>query len=220
MGQRGSSWLRKTLGLQHKVKRGLDVAVSASALAALWPLLAGIGIAVRLDSSGPALFVQERAGKDGQPFTILKFRTMAKGSEKGDVVVQQNDARITRLGSILRATSLDELPQLLNILKGDMSVVGPRPTLVYQVEQYDDFQRRRLEMLPGVTGWTQVNGRNSLPWPRRIELDVWYVDNWSLLLDLKILLRTLPVVLGAEGIYGAREGFEMFEQNASGQQLH
>lgn len=203
---------------QRLLKRAFDVGLSAGALTALWPVLVGIGVAVRLDSDGPALFTQTRVGQHGVPFTIYKFRTMAKGSEKGDVVVTEGDARITRLGALLRATSLDELPQLLNIFKGEMSVVGPRPTLPYQVEQYTDFQRRRLNVLPGVTGWVQVNGRNSLPWPKRIELDVWYADHWTLLLDARVLLRTLPVVLAGDDLYGARENFSMFEQRETSSQ--
>jgi lipopolysaccharide/colanic/teichoic acid biosynthesis glycosyltransferase len=197
---------------QRRLKRVFDAAVSAGAISVIWPLLVGVGVAVRLESRGPALFVQTRAGKDGAPFEIYKFRTMAEGSEKGDVVVIEGDSRVTRVGAVLRAISFDELPQLLNILKGEMSVIGPRPTLPYQVEQYTDFQRRRLEAIPGVTGWAQIHGRNSLPWPRRIELDVWYVENWSLLLDVRILLKTIPVVLGREGVYGARENFSIFEE--------
>lgn len=203
---------------QRLLKRAFDVGLSAGALTALWPLLVGIGVAVRLDSNGPALFTQTRAGQNGVPFTIYKFRTMAKGSEKGDVVVTEGDARITRVGAVLRATSLDELPQLLNILKGEMSVVGPRPTLPYQVDQYTDFQRRRLEALPGVTGWAQIHGRNTLAWPKRIELDVWYVEHWTLLLDARVLLRTVPVVFGGEDLYGARENFSMFEQRETSPQ--
>jgi undecaprenyl phosphate N,N'-diacetylbacillosamine 1-phosphate transferase len=201
------------LPLQRKLKRTLDIAVSGTALAALWPALAAMGIAVRLESEGPALFVQSRVGEYGESFDILKFRTMAEGSEKGDVVVTKGDARVTRVGAFLRATSLDELPQLLNILKGDMSLVGPRPTLRYQVDQYDAVQRRRLDVPPGVTGWAQIHGRNSLPWPQRIELDVWYADHWSFWLDLKILLKTVPVVLGAEEVYGDRANFDMFDQS-------
>lgn len=199
--------------IERKLKRALDVAVSGTALAVLWPGLAAIAIAVRAESDGPALFVQPRVGEGGVSFDILKFRTMAVGSEKGDVVVTKGDARVTRVGKFLRATSLDELPQLLNILQGDMSIVGPRPTLRYQVEQYDDVQRRRLDVPPGVTGWAQIHGRNSLPWPKRIELDVWYAEHWSFCLDLKILLKTVPVVLGAEEVYGDRANFDMFDQS-------
>ncbi len=168
---------------------------------------------MRLESKGPALFVQERVGTYGESFDILKFRTMTEGSEKGDVVVTKGDARVTRVGKFLRATSLDELPQLINILKGDMSLVGPRPTLRYQVDQYDATQRRRLDVPPGVTGWAQIHGRNSLPWPQRIELDVWYADHWSFWLDLEILVKTVPVVLGAEEVYGDRANFDMFDQS-------
>lgn len=209
----------KGLPAQRMLKRGVDVAVSGGALAALWPALLAIGVAVKLDSEGPALFVQERIGKDGKPFQIYKFRTMAQGSEKGDVIVTRGDARVTRIGELLRRTSLDEVPQLLNILKGEMSVIGPRPTLGYQVEQYTQEQRRRLEAVPGVTGWAQIHGRNSLPWPKRIELDVWYVEHWDFLLDLEILLKTVPVVLfgSEEALYGERENFTMFKQEGQGE---
>ena len=197
--------------IQRRLKRVMDVTVSGGALLTLSPMLLAIAAAVRLESGGGALFVQERIGKDGLPFEIFKFRTMVDGSEKGDVIVKEGDSRVTLVGSLLRKTSLDELPQLVNILKGDMSLIGPRPTLRYQVEQYDDFQRQRLLVKPGVTGWAQIHGRNSLPWPKRIELDVWYADNWSLWLDLRILLRTVPVVLGGSEVYGDRANFEMFD---------
>jgi lipopolysaccharide/colanic/teichoic acid biosynthesis glycosyltransferase len=200
--------------MHRKLKRALDVAVSGGSIAVLWPAMVAIGAAVRLESKGPALFVQDRVGQDGEVFCIYKFRTMAEGSEKGDVVVTEGDVRVTRLGKLLRRTSLDELPQLLNILKGEMSVVGPRPTLGYQVDQYDETQRRRLEVPPGVTGWAQIHGRNELPWPRRIELDVWYVDHWSFWLDVKILIRTVPVVLGGSKVYGDRSNFDMFSSGS------
>lgn len=200
------------LSVQRAAKRAFDLGVSAGALGVLWPLLVGIGVAIRLESDGPALFLQTRVGKDGEDFTIYKFRTMVQGSEKGDVIVTQGDARVTKVGNLLRRTSLDEIPQLLNILKGEMSVIGPRPTLRYQVEQYDETQKKRLDVLPGVTGWAQIHGRNSLPWPERIKLDVWYAEHWSILLDALILGKTVPVVLFGEDVYGSRENFTMFEQ--------
>jgi lipopolysaccharide/colanic/teichoic acid biosynthesis glycosyltransferase len=146
-------------------------------------------------------------GRNGALFTMLKFRTMVVDADKSGYFTDRNDARITGAGAFLRRTSLDELPQLINILRGEMSVVGPRPTLPYQVEQYTDFQRRRLEVKPGVTGWAQVNGRNTLTWPQRIEHDVWYVDHRSFLLDMKIIARTFGVWLHGEGVYAEKEKF-------------
>jgi len=177
------------------------------ALLVLWPLLLAIALWIKLDSRGPVFFRQTRAGRQGQPFSIFKFRTMVVDAEKSGYFTAAGDARVTRAGRFLRATSLDELPQLFNILKGEMSIVGPRPTLPYQVEQYTPYQRRRLEMPPGVTGWAQINGRNALSWPERIELDVWYVEHWSLWLDLKILLKTPLVWLKGEGVYAEKEKF-------------
>lgn len=190
------------------VKRALDLAAALVLLALLSPLLLFIALAVRLDSPGPVLYVSERIGRGGRPFAFFKFRSMVQGAARlgRGLEVERGDARITRAGALLRRTSLDELPQLINILKGDMSIVGPRPTVRSQVERYTDLQRRRLEALPGVTGWAQVNGRNNLPWPQRIEMDVWYVDHWSLGLDLAILLRTIPIALGSRGVYSADGG--------------
>jgi lipopolysaccharide/colanic/teichoic acid biosynthesis glycosyltransferase len=164
-------------------------------------LIAGL---IRLETPGPAFFRQERIGQDGRPFVAYKFRTMVDhaASLGLGLNVAANDARITRVGRFLRHTSLDELPQVFNVLKGEMSLVGPRPTLAYQVAAYDDFQRRRLLVKPGITGWAQVNGRNAIPWEERIKLDVWYVDNWSLRLDLLILGRTLKTWVSQEGLYG------------------
>jgi lipopolysaccharide/colanic/teichoic acid biosynthesis glycosyltransferase len=173
-------------------------------LGLLAPVLLGITLAVILQSGWPAIFVQTRVGRDGRSFKVYKFRTMVLGaSDKGLMTtVAENDDRITRVGTFLRKWSLDELPQLVNVLKGDMSLIGPRPTLEYQVSQYTPRQRRRLEVKPGITGWAQVNGRNMLPWARRIELDLWYVDNFTLWLDAKILFRTIRVFLRREGLYG------------------
>lgn len=169
------------------------------------PVLAVAAIAVKIADRGPVLFRQERIGKGGEPFQILKFRTMTVGAEHQGLglEVAVRDARITRPGRWLRATSLDELPQLWNVLRGDMSLVGPRPTVRSQVERYTPFQARRLEVRPGLTGWAQVKGRNRLTWPERIELDVWYVDHRSLMLDLRILAMTLPSMLRRDGLYGA-----------------
>jgi lipopolysaccharide/colanic/teichoic acid biosynthesis glycosyltransferase len=189
-------------------KRGLDLVIVLPIAVALAPVLAALAAAVKLDSRGPILFRQERIGRHGRPFQILKLRTLhtERLTSPADFIISPKDARITRVGAFLRRWSLDELPQLWNIVRGDMSVVGPRPTLGYQVEQYTDFQRRRLEVLPGITGWAQVNGRNALTWPERIKLDVWYVDHRSLLLDLKILLLTPRILVQARSIYDDAPG--------------
>jgi lipopolysaccharide/colanic/teichoic acid biosynthesis glycosyltransferase len=178
--------------------------MAALILCLLAPVLLAIAAAIILESGRPALFVQTRVGRNGRLFSVYKFRTMIQGAvHKGlGTTVAAGDDRLTRVGALLRAWSLDELPQLLNLLKGEMSLVGPRPTFEYQVAQYTPFQRRRLEMKPGITGWAQVNGRNALPWVQRIELDVWYVDHFSLLLDARILLRTIGVFVRREGLYG------------------
>lgn len=150
-----------------------------------------------LISKGPAIYKQERIGRQGEIFTIYKFRTMKEGAEKETAgkYITGNEEVLTSIGKFLRRWALDELPQLFNVLKGDMSIVGPRPALPYQVERYNERQRKRLEMKPGLTGWAQVNGRNKLTWPERIEYDVWYVENWSLWLDFKIMLMTIPALL-------------------------
>jgi lipopolysaccharide/colanic/teichoic acid biosynthesis glycosyltransferase len=170
----------------------------------LGPLMLAIAAAIVIESGRPALFVQTRVGRHGRLFSVYKFRTMVQGAvHKGlGTTVAVNDDRITRVGAFLRAWSLDELPQVLNVLRGEVSLIGPRPTLEHHVAQYTPFQRRRLEMKPGITGWAQVNGRNALPWVKRIELDVWYVDHFSLLLDARILFRTIGVFLRREGLYG------------------
>jgi lipopolysaccharide/colanic/teichoic acid biosynthesis glycosyltransferase len=189
-------------------KRGLDVVLVAGVGIVTAPLLGAIAAAIKLETRGPLFFRQERIGRYGRPFEIVKFRTLVGQAPRnpGDFVISASDSRITRVGAFLRRWSLDEVPQLWNVLKGDMSIVGPRPTLRYQVDQYTDFQRRRLEVPPGVTGWAQVNGRNALNWPDRIELDVWYVDHRSLALDLKILVRTPRTLLQARSIYGDVQG--------------
>lgn len=200
------------------VKRIFDLICSTVLLILLLPLFVIIAVLIKLDSKGPVFFFQERAGKGGQPFTIWKFRTMCQNAvSMGEgFFTNENDARITRVGNFLRKWSLDELPQLINIFKGEMSIIGPRPTLMYQVEQYDNYQRQRLQMPPGVTGWAQVNGRNSLSWPERIELDIWYVNNWNLTVDFKIILKTIKVVKSREGIYADKEKFKLKQNDTLG----
>ncbi|HPZ43317.1 MAG TPA: NeuD/PglB/VioB family sugar acetyltransferase [Bacillota bacterium] len=183
-------------------KRLFDFCAALAALVILSPLLVLISLAVVLDSGFPVFFCQWRTGREGRQFLIFKFRTMVPDQNGAGIACPlpgNDEARITRVGRVLRSFSLDELPQLFNVLKGDMSLVGPRPTLHYQVQRYDSRQRRRLLMKPGLTGWAQVNGRNLLSWRERIELDLWYIDHCSFLLDLKILLKTLGVVLKRQG---------------------
>ena len=174
------------------MNRAADVAIAGGALLVASPLLALAALAVKLEDGGPVLYRQTRVGRDGADFELLKLRTMVVGAETmgAGLAVNRDDARITRTGRLLRKLSLDELPQLWNVVRGEMSVIGPRPTLRYQVEQYDERQRHRLDVKPGITGWAQVNGRAVLPWAERIELDVWYVEHRSPLLDLRILART------------------------------
>lgn len=190
--------------VQLAVKHALDRLAAAALLCLLAPVLLAIAAAIVFESGRPALFVQTRVGRIGALFPVYKFRTMIQGAAQQGLgtTVAVGDDRITRIGTFLRSWSLDELPQLLNVLRGEMSLIGPRPTLEYQVTHYTPFQRRRLEMKPGITGWAQVNGRNALPWAQRIELDVWYVDHFSLLLDARILLRTVVVFVRREGLYG------------------
>jgi lipopolysaccharide/colanic/teichoic acid biosynthesis glycosyltransferase len=188
------------------VNRAADVALAGTALVVASPVLGLAALAVKLEDRGPVLYRQTRVGQDGIDFELLKLRTMVVGAETmgAGFAISQGDPRITRAGRILRRLSLDELPQLWNVVRGDMSVVGPRPTLRYQVERYDEHQRRRLDVKPGITGWAQVHGRAALPWPERIELDVWYVEHRSPLLDLKILLKTPLALLG--GVYKGATG--------------
>jgi lipopolysaccharide/colanic/teichoic acid biosynthesis glycosyltransferase len=189
----------------------VDIVVSALALIAGAPVLALAILAIRLESRGPAIYRQRRSGLRGEQFDMLKLRTMVDGAEHigAGLAVNANDSRITRVGGFLRRTSLDELPNLLNVLRGEMSLIGPRPTLPAQVAQYTARQRGRLAVKPGITGWAQVNGRASLPWSERIELDLYYVENRSLLLDLRILLRTPTLVLRGGGLYkGSAGGWE------------
>jgi lipopolysaccharide/colanic/teichoic acid biosynthesis glycosyltransferase len=180
------------------VNRVADVAIAGGALLVASPLLALAALAIKLADGGPVLYRQTRVGKDGADFELLKLRTMVVGAETmgAGLAVNRGDTRITRAGRILRKLSLDELPQLWNVVRGEMSVIGPRPTLRYQVEQYDERQWHRLDVKPGITGWAQVNGRATLPWAERIELDVWYVEHRSPLLDLRILARTPFALFG------------------------
>jgi lipopolysaccharide/colanic/teichoic acid biosynthesis glycosyltransferase len=189
------------LRVQLALKRALDVAGAAGMLAAFAPLLLVIAAAVKADSEGGVVFRQQRVGRGRRLFTIYKFRTMvrdAEGSPLGSYCYR-DDPRITRVGKLLRRTSLDELPQLVNVLLGDMSFVGPRPDLPHHVDRYGERQRGRLAMRPGITGWAQVNGRNGIPWEARIELDLQYVEGWSLWRDAVVAARTVAVVLAREG---------------------
>ena len=183
--------------------RPLDAALAALLLMVASPLLALAGIAIKLESGGAVFYRQRRVGRGGEPFELWKLRTMVPGAETmGDgIYVIEGDPRITRVGRLLRRFSLDELPNLVNVLKGDMAIVGPRPTVQEQVDRYTERQLRRLEVKPGITGWAQVNGRTSLPWPERIELDVWYVDHRSLWLDLRILATTARMLATGRGLY-------------------
>ena len=188
--------------------RAFDIAVAGAALLLTSPLLLAAAVAIRLESKGSPLYRQLRIGKDGEPFEMLKLRTMVSGAESigAGLAVNEGDPRITRVGAFLRRFSLDELPNLVNVLRGEMSIVGPRPTIKAQVDQYTERQRRRLDVKPGITGWAQVNGRAALPWHERIELDVWYVDNRSLRLDFQILVKTVRMLLHGEGLYKGETG--------------
>lgn len=190
------------------MNRLADAALATVGLVVTSPIVALAALATKVEDRGPVLYRQTRVGRDGEDFELLKLRTMVVGAERmgKGFAVDQGDPRITRVGKLLRRTSVDELPQLWNVLRGDMSVIGPRPTLRYQVEQYDERQRRRLEVKPGLTGWAQVHGRAALPWADRIELDVWYVDHRSPRLDLAILLKT-PLALFRGTYRGATGGW-------------
>jgi lipopolysaccharide/colanic/teichoic acid biosynthesis glycosyltransferase len=190
------------------LQRALDLAIAIPGALITAPVVAALVVAIRLESPGDPVYTQTRVGKDGQLFQIYKLRTMVRGAEftGAGLAIPEGDNRITRIGAFLRRYSLDELPNLWNVLRGEMSIVGPRPTLAVQVEQYTPRQRGRLAVKPGITGWAQVNGRASLPWPERIELDLWYVEHRSLWLDLKILARTARMVVGGEGIYKGERG--------------
>jgi lipopolysaccharide/colanic/teichoic acid biosynthesis glycosyltransferase len=189
-------------------KRWLDLAISTVALVPVGPLLAIAMAAIRLETPGHPIYRQRRTGWQGHEFEVIKLRTMVSGAEQigAKLAVDEGDTRITRVGALLRRTSIDELPNLVNILRGEMSLVGPRPTLPVQVAQYTERQRRRLEARPGLTGWAQVNGRASLPWPERIELDIWYLEHATLRLDLRILLLSARMAITGHGLYRGETG--------------
>jgi lipopolysaccharide/colanic/teichoic acid biosynthesis glycosyltransferase len=193
------------------IRRALDIAVSALALALAAPLLAIAALAIRLESKGAVIYSQRRVGLRGAVFDVYKLRTMVDGADRigPGLRIDAGDERITRVGAWLRRTSFDEVPNLLNVLRGEMSLIGPRPTIPEQVARYTPRQRGRLAVKPGLTGWAQVNGRASLPWSERIELDLYYVEHRSLALDAKILARTPAMVFRGSGIYkGASGGWE------------
>lgn len=186
------------------MKRAFDVVVALIGMTVLSPLLLLITVVLLLSSGRPVFFLQERAGLLGRPFRIIKFRSMTRDAEQriqGQYIAADNPY-VTPIGRFLRKTSLDELPELVNVLKGDMSLVGPRPQLSEEVANYDEFQRRRLEVRPGITGWAQVNGRNSISWTERFKLDAWYIDHWTPWLDIRILLMTIGQVLRQRGLEG------------------
>jgi lipopolysaccharide/colanic/teichoic acid biosynthesis glycosyltransferase len=188
------------------VNRTADVAIAGLGLVVVSPVLAVAALAIKLGDGGPVLYRQTRVGKDGADFELLKLRTMVVGAESigAGAAVNKGDSRITRAGTLLRRLSIDELPQLWNVVRGEMSVIGPRPTLRYQVDRYTERQRHRLDVKPGITGWAQIHGRATLPWDERIELDVWYVEHRSPSLDVKILLRTPLALFG--GTYKGETG--------------
>jgi lipopolysaccharide/colanic/teichoic acid biosynthesis glycosyltransferase len=194
--------------VSYRGKRALDVSVAGVALAAAAPLLGVAALLIRLETHGHPIYRQRRVGLGGEPFDLYKLRTMVSGAETmgAGLAVDAGDARITRFGALLRRTSMDELPNLVNVLRGEMSIVGPRPTVQVQVDRYTERQRGRLSVRPGLTGWAQIHGRASLPWHERIELDLWYVEHASLRLDLQILWRTLRMVLGGHGLYRGETG--------------
>jgi len=194
--------------LHSRRKRALDVALSGAALVVSAPVIALAALAVRLESPGHPIYRQRRVGKDGHVFEVVKLRTMVTGAEHlgAGMAVDEGDTRITRVGAFLRRTSIDELPNLVNVLRGEMSLIGPRPTLEVQVAQYTDRQRRRLDVRPGLSGWAQVNGRASLPWSERIELDLWYLEHASLRLDLRILWLSARMAVTGHGLYRGESG--------------
>jgi len=194
--------------VSYRGQRAVDVLVAGGALLLASPVLGLAALLIRLETHGHALYRQRRVGRDGRPFELYKLRTMVSGAEGigAGLAVDRGDARITRIGAVLRRFSVDELPNLINVLRGEMSVVGPRPTVQVQVDRYSERQRGRLSVRPGLTGWAQVQGRASLPWHERIELDLWYVEHASLALDLRILWRTAKIVAGGTGLYRGETG--------------
>ena len=194
--------------MSRAVKRGLDLVMAGALLLIASPFLLLAAATIKLSSRGPVIYRQRRVGKDGVAFDLLKLRTMVSGAEHmgAGLAVDEGDPRITRVGALLRRWSLDELPNLVNVLRGDMSIVGPRPTVQSQVSQYTPRQRGRLAVAPGITGWAQVSGRATLPWHERIELDLWYIEHWSLRLDARILLRTARMLVSGKGLYRGETG--------------
>jgi lipopolysaccharide/colanic/teichoic acid biosynthesis glycosyltransferase len=190
------------------IRRAIDILGGTLALVVTAPVVGVAMLAIRLESRGHSIYRQRRVGRDGRQFDLLKLRTMVDGAEHigAGLAVNEDDPRVTRVGAFLRRTSLDELPNLLNVVRGDMSFIGPRPTIPVQVAQYSERQRGRLRVRPGITGWAQVNGRASLPWAERIELDLYYIEHRSLLLDARILWRTLAIVFGGSGLYKGETG--------------
>jgi lipopolysaccharide/colanic/teichoic acid biosynthesis glycosyltransferase len=190
------------------MRRAFDIVVAGAALVFFSPVLVAALIAIRLESPGNPIYRQRRVGLNGEEFDVLKLRTMVTGAEHigAGMAIDEGDTRITRVGGFLRRTSLDEIPNLINVLRGDMAVIGPRPTIPVQVAQYTERQRGRLAVKPGLTGWAQVNGRAALPWPERIELDLWYVEHRSWRLDFQILMRTARMVLSGHGLYKGGTG--------------
>ncbi len=191
--------MSKQVGLPFALKRAVDVAVAGAVLVTTLPVLMGVSIAIAATDGRPVLFRQRRPGKDGVPFTLLKFRTMKSSATKEGIPAFDGE-RLTRVGKALRKASLDELPQLWNVLRGDMSLVGPRPLLMQYIGRYTPEQMRRHDVLPGITGWAQINGRNALTWDEKFALDIHYVDNWSVWLDLKIIASTLSRVVRPSGV--------------------
>jgi lipopolysaccharide/colanic/teichoic acid biosynthesis glycosyltransferase len=202
---------------QLAIKRGFDLVAAAAALTALAPVMAAVAISIRVDDRGPIFFKQQRVGEDGKHFACYKFRSMVVNAERlgRGLELERDDPRITRVGRVIRDWRLDELPQLLNVLKGDMSVIGPRPTVPSQVARYTPRQMRRLEMKPGLAGWSTVHGANALPWDQRIELDLWYIDHWSLWLDVVTMWKALRVIAKREGLYDRDGQVRDFQPGAS-----
>jgi lipopolysaccharide/colanic/teichoic acid biosynthesis glycosyltransferase len=194
--------------MERAIRRAIDLLIGGLGSIVSAPLVVTLIVLIRLESPGDPLYTQVRVGRDGVPFRIYKLRTMVSGAEfqGAGLAICEGDSRITRLGALLRRTSLDELPNLWNVVRGEMSIVGPRPTLQHQVDAYTERQRGRLSVRPGITGWAQVNGRASLPWPERIELDLWYVEHRSLRLDARILRCTVDQVVHGAGIYKGPDG--------------